>query len=432
MRGEALMPTTVQKARLLLKNGKARIHSHRPFTIQLTYATGEAKQDLVLGVDAGYHNIGISVVSPTNEVFSSEIKLLQGQVERNKERRMYRTQRRSRLRYRKPRFDNRIKPKGWLAPSIQHKFDSHIKFIKRLCSVLPITKTIIEIAAFDIQKIKAPEINGKQYQEGEQLGFWNLREYILHRDNHKCQNPNCKNKSKNQILEIHHIGFWKKDRSDRPGNLITLCDKCHTPAKHKKKGFLYGWEAKTKSFKPETFMSIVRWKLVDELKCAHTYGHITKHKRIGLSLPKTHYHDAFCIAGGENQERCKPIFFHQKRKNNRCLEKFYDAKIIDTRTGKKVSGGELHSGRRTRNKNLNGENLRKYRGVKVSKGRRQIRKQRYAIRPDDIVKFDGKIYRAIGVQNKGQYLKIVNGSKPIVKNIKYIEVLFHQKTLKTV
>lgn len=426
------MPTTPQKARLLLKNGNARIHSHRPFTIQLTYATGEAKQDLTLGVDAGYQNIGISVVSPTSEVFSSEIKLLQGQVERNKERRMYRTQRRSRLRYRKPRFDNRSKPKGWLAPSIQHKFNSHIKFIKRLCSVLPITKTIIEVAAFDIQKIKTPEINGKQYQKGDQLGFWNLREYILHRDNHKCQNPNCKNKSKNPILEIHHIGFWKKDRSDRPGNLITLCDKCHTPAKHKKKGFLYGWEPKTKSFKPETFMSIVRWKLVNELKCFHTYGHITKHKRIGLNLPKTHYHDAFCIAGGENQGRCNPIFFHQKRKNNRCLEKFYDAKVIDNRTGKKVSGGELNSGRRTRNKNLNGENLRKYRGIKISKGRRQIRKQRYAIRPDDIVKFDGMDYRAIGIQNKGQYLKMVNGSKPIVKNIKYIEVLFHQKTLKAV
>ncbi|WP_343054554.1 RNA-guided endonuclease IscB [Desulfobacter latus] len=239
MRGEPLMPTTQQKARVLLKKGTAKIDGYRPFTIQLTSATGESKQNLTLGIDAGYKNIGISVVGAIKEYFSSEIKLLDGQVERNKERIMYRRQRRSRLRYRKPRFDNRKKPVGWLAPSIQHKFDSHIKIVKLLKSVFPVTDTIIEVAAFDIQKIKANgKIEGKQYQEGEQLGFWNLREYILHRDNHQCQNPGCKNK----VLEIHHIGFWKNDRTDRPGNLITLCDKCHTPSKHKKGSFLYGWE----------------------------------------------------------------------------------------------------------------------------------------------------------------------------------------------
>ncbi len=108
------------------------------------------------------------MVSPQKEILSLEIKLLEGQAERNKERLMYRRQRRSWLRYREPRFDNRRKPEGWLAPSIQHKFDSHIKIVNRLKSVLPITQTIIEVAAFDIQKIKYPEINGKQYQEGEQ------------------------------------------------------------------------------------------------------------------------------------------------------------------------------------------------------------------------------------------------------------------------
>jgi hypothetical protein len=83
-------------------------------------------------------------------------------------------------------------------------------------ALMPITETIIEVAAFDIQKIKVNcEIEGKEYQEGEQLGFWNLREYILHRDNHKCQHPDCKNKAKSPILEVHHIGFWKKDRTDR-------------------------------------------------------------------------------------------------------------------------------------------------------------------------------------------------------------------------
>ncbi len=430
IRGQALMPTTPRKAKLLLKQGKARIDSYMPFTIQLNYATGEAKQDLTLGIDAGYGNIGISVVGPAKEVFSGEIKLLKGRVERNKERVMYRRQRRSRLRYRKPRFDNRKKPEGWLAPSIQHKFDSHIKFVDRLKAVLPVTKTIVEAAAFDIQKIKADgKIEGSQYQQGEQSGFWNLREYILHRDNHKCQNPDCKNKAKNKVLEVHHIGFWKKDRTDRPRNLITLCTMCHTSSKHKKNGFLYGWKPKTKSFKPETFMSSVRWKIVNKLKCSHTYGYITKHNRIDLKLPKTHFNDAFCIAGGQKQSRAKPLLLQEKRKNNRCLEKFYDAKIIDIQTGKIVSGSTLHCGRRKRNKDLNGKNLRIYRGPKKSKGRRQIRRQRYSIRPNDIVNFEGNIYRAVGVQNKGAYLKMTDNVKAIVKNIKKVKVVFHQKTL---
>jgi len=432
MRGGTLMPTTPQKAKNLLKQGKAVIAGYHPFTIQLNYATGEARQALLLGVDAGFKTMGISITGPTKEFYSCEISLLEGQVERNKERRMYRIQRRSRLRHRKVRFDNRRRSDGWLSPSIQHKLDSHIKTIERLKSVFPIANTIVEVAAFDIQKIKMPEINGTQYQEGAQSGFWNLREYVLHRDNHTCQNPDCKNKSRHPVLEVHHMGYWKLDRSDRPGNLITLCNKCHTPAEHKKNGFLYGWEPKTKSFKPETFMSTVRWKLVNALECNHTYGHKTKQKRIALGLPKTHYNDAFCIAGGRNQERCEPIFFQQKRKNNRCLEKFYDAKVIDSRTGQKVAGTQLHCGRRTRNKNLNGENLRQYRSAKVSKGRRQIRKQQYSIRPNDIVKFNHRIYRALGVQNRGHYLKMTNGGKPVVKSIKQIEVLFHQKTLMVV
>ena len=134
MRGGTLMPTTPQKAKNLLKQGKAVIAGYHPFTIQLNYATGEARQALLLGVDAGFKTMGISITGPTKEFYSCEISLLEGQVERNKERRMYRIQRRSRLRHRKVRFDNRRRSDGWLAPSIQHKLDSHIKTIERLIS----------------------------------------------------------------------------------------------------------------------------------------------------------------------------------------------------------------------------------------------------------------------------------------------------------
>ena len=168
-----------------------------------------------------------------------------------------------------------------------------------------------------------------------------------------------------------------------------------------------------KPLKDATFMSTIRWKLVNALMCDYTYGYITKSKRVSLGLEKTHYNDAFCIAGGINQQRIEPIYFEQIRRNNRSLEKFYDAKYVDIRDKSIKTGQELFCGRRTRNKNLNEENLHKYRGAKKSKGRRNIRKQRYAYQPKDIVIFEGKKYSVQGVQNKGKYIKLMEMSKPV-------------------
>jgi len=334
------MPTTPRKARILLKQKKAKVVRVKPFTIQSLYATGETKQPCTLGLDSGYQKAGVSVVTSNAELFSATITLLSGMAEHLRTRNMYRQQRRTRKRYRKPRFDNRKRNAGWFAPSIQHKLDSHFRIIEFVKKILPITKTVIEVASFDIQKLKNPAIASKKYQEGEQRG-WNLREYILHRDNHQCQNPNCKNKSSEQVLHAHHIGYWKGDYSGRPGNLITLCTKCHISSNHKKSGLLYGWEPKLKSYRPETFMTTVRWRLVNALDCNHTYGYITKSNRIEQKLKKSHINDAFIIAGGTSKKRTAPLEIRQVRRNNRSLEKFYDAKYNDTRTGKKVSGQDL-------------------------------------------------------------------------------------------
>ncbi len=427
--GKPLMPTErCGKVRRMLRDGKAKVVKARPFTIQLMYETTEYTQPVTLGIDAGYEKIGLSAITDKKELLSGECQLLQGQVERNKERAMYRRQRRSRLRYRKPRFDNRKKTEGWLAPSIQNKLDTHIRLVEKIKKVLPITDIIVEVASFDIQKIKNPDISGKEYQQGEQEGYYNLREYILHRDSHHCQNPDCKNKDKNLILEIHHIGYWKGDWSDRPGNLITLCSKCHKPENHKENGFLYGWQPKVPAFKAETFMTTVRWELVNALGCKHTYGYITKGRRKELGLPKSHANDAFCIAGGNTQERTTPIAIIQVRRNNRSLQKFYDAKYIDTRTGQKVSGQELNNGRRTRNKNLNTENLHKYRGQKVSKGRVSIRKKKYSLQPADTVSYEGKKYEVKGVQNSGLYVKLSELSKPV--KVSSVSLLYYGKGLK--
>ena len=318
------MPTSPAKAKRLLKQGKAKVVKRTPFTIQLAIATGETVQPVVLGLDPGYKYIGLSAVSNDKELYSAEVELRTDIPKKLEEKRQYRRTRRNRKRYRKPRFLNRTasKKKGWLAPSVEHRLDSHIKAVNAVKSILPISRVIIEAAAFDIQKIKNPDISGKEYQNGEQTGFWNVREYVLCRDNHVCQA--CNGKSKDKILNVHHIISRVSGGTDKPDNLIALCERCHK-AYHAGKIELI--VKKHKSFKAETLMSIIRWKTVDRLRelgnvVSITYGYLTKSARIARKLVKSHINDAFVIAGGNGQARTDNSYFIKFiRKCNRQLFK---------------------------------------------------------------------------------------------------------------
>ena len=139
---------------------------------------------------------------------------------------MYRRTRRGRLRYRKPRFNNRSAStrEGRLAPSIQWKIDAHIRLIEQLKALMPITKLVLETGTFDTAKIKNPDIKNEQYQKGVQYGFENVKAYVLSRDNYKCQ---CNKKGCTDRLEVHHIIFRSNGGSNSSDNLITLCSKHH-------------------------------------------------------------------------------------------------------------------------------------------------------------------------------------------------------------
>lgn len=321
--GKPLMPCKPVKARILLKQKKAKVVKRTPFTIRLVYGSSGYKQPVTLGVDSGYSHIGLSAVTDKKEVYAAEVQLRNDIVKLNSERRQYRRARRSRKTwYRKPRFLNRKKPDGWLAPSIRHKLDSHIKVIDQISKILPVSQINLEVAAFDIQKINNPDVTGAEYQNGVQKGFWNVREYVLYRDNHTCRH--CKGKSKDRILEVHHIES-RQTGGNSPNNLVTLCKSCHV-GYHSGKFELK--LSKPKGFKAETFMSMVRWKIVNKLRdmghtVSHTYGHITKSKRIELGLSKSHINDAFVIAGGTNHiERVHLLYMaKQVRKCNRKLFK---------------------------------------------------------------------------------------------------------------
>ena len=326
--GKPLMPCKPSKARKLLKEGKAKVVRKEPFTIQLLYGSSGYKQPITLGVDAGSKTVGLSATTENKELFAAEVEIRDDIPKLISQKRQYRKGRRFRkTRYRKPRFLNRVhsKNKGWLAPSVEHKIKSHIKLIDLVHSILPITKIVVEVANFDIQKIKNPYIEGKQYQQGEQLDFWNVREYVLRRDNYTCQH--CKGKTKDKRLNVHHIES-RQIGGNAPNNLITLCETCHKDYHDGKIKLNF---KRGQKFKDATFMGIMRWTLYNRLKTLYpnihlTYGYITKNTRIQNGLPKTHRIDALCISGHPQAKQLEH-YYHIKevRRHNRQIHK---AKIL--------------------------------------------------------------------------------------------------------
>lgn len=323
--GQPLMPTENHtKVRVLLKLGKAKVVNKCPFTIQLAYDSTNYTQKVTLGVDSGSKHIGISATTKDKVLYEADVELRNDIVNLLSTRRELRRSRRNRkTRYRKPRFNNRKRKDGWLAPSVKQKVDSHLVMVSKVYKILPISSIVVEVASFDMQKIKNPSISNAGYQQGEQLDFWNVREYVLFRDGHICQC--CKGKSKDKILNVHHIES-RKTGGDAPNNLITLCETCHA-GYHKGEVCLPKTIHRGASFKNAAFMGIMRWVLYEKLKEIYinvklTYGYITKNIRIKNNLPKTHYIDARCISGNPNAINKGEIFYYKKvRCHNRQIHK---------------------------------------------------------------------------------------------------------------
>ena len=323
--GQPLMPTENHaKVRILLKQGKAKVIKKCPFTIQLLYSNTNYTQEIILGVDSGSKHIGLSATTKDKVLFESDVELRNDIVDLLSTRRQNRrTRRNHKTRYRKPRFDNRKRKDGWLAPSVQNKVDSHLTIIRKVHEILPISKIVVEVASFDIQKIKNPTTSDIEYQQGEQLGFWNVREYVLFRDGHICQC--CKGKSKDKILNVHHIES-RKTGGNAPNNLITLCETCHI-GYHKGTVKLPKTIKRGMSFKDATFMGIMRRSFYNRLKEIYpnvslTYGYITKNTRIEYDLPKDHYIDARCISGNPNALTEGTVYYQKKvRCHNRQIHK---------------------------------------------------------------------------------------------------------------
>jgi hypothetical protein len=378
--GKPLMPTSPREAKKLLKENKAKVVKRCPFTIQMLGPCGESVQEITCGIDSGYENVGFNCLTEKKVLIAGEVKLDSRMKKRLDERRMYRRNRRNKLWYRKPKFLNRAIPKGWLPPSIQRRFDTHIALIERLKKILPISKVIVETASFDIQKLNRPDIAGEEYQQGEMYGFENTRNYIFARENGACQL--CK--KNNGKFQLHHITPRSKGGTNKPNNLALLHEGCHKKL-HRDK--LEKTLHENRQYKASTFMSIIHNRF-QKYGYEITYGYITSAKRKEFGLEKSHANDAFVIAGGTTQKFFKQHRIIQKRKNNRSIQ-----------TNRK--------------------------GFKPS-----IRKQHYINQPHDLIIFNNEICKVVGTCSYGKTIQIITSlGKKVYAGIKKVKKLYHSNGL---
>ena len=419
--GTPLMPTSrLGMVRRWLKTGQARWFGNSRKIIQFVRPVTTNTQELTLGVDAGFH-LGLAVVGNQREYYASE-SLRKSEKDRITSRRELRRTRRNRLRYRQARFDNRRRKASWLAPSVQHRLDFTIKEIKRLYTFLPIAKLVVEVAPFDNQKLLNPNIKPWEYTHGKTHGFKTIKDYLLARDNYRDA-LDGKQYPASQ-LRVHHLVQRKDGGTDQPDNLVLLSDINHTQANHNN-GILAKLREnrqKTLDYRGAYFMNILATRLSDYFdNYTTTQGYLTANLRQKYQLEKSHLNDAFIIAGGTDTTlRTNNVYSRQKlRNNNRILQKFYDAKYIDSRDGKKKPGKELSSGRTRRSRELNYTKLRQFRKTKIKKGWVSIRRNHYQLRPHDVVlnTKTNKIETVTGVQNSGTVIKFQTGKTCSIKNV---------------
>jgi len=328
-----LAPCHPARAKELLDKGKAAVYRRYPFTIILKRAIPESEiklPPLRLKIDPGSKTTGLSIVNDdTGEVeFAAE---LQHRGERIKEqlasRRAIRRGRRNRkTRYRKPRFDNRKRPEGWLAPSLMSRIYNIETWVRKLSNCYPITDISMELVRFDMQKMLNPEVSGIEYQQGELFGY-EVREYLLEKFNHKC--AYC---GKTDVpLQIEHIIPKARGGSNRVSNLTIACESCN-----QKKGSQTAEEfghpevqsQAKKPLKDAAAVNATRWELYKMLKDTSLpvevgSGGLTKYNRIKRGLPKTHWLDAVCVGKSTPEvlkiEGVKPLLIKAMGHGNRQM-----------------------------------------------------------------------------------------------------------------
>jgi 5-methylcytosine-specific restriction endonuclease McrA len=306
---QPLNPVHPGRARMLLKAGKASVLKRYPFTIVLGREVESPQvQPLRVKLDPGSTTTGITLVNDTTGkvVFAAELSH-SGQAIHNAllSRRSVRRGRRARhTRYRKPRFNNRSRPKGWLAPSLESRVCNVLTWVKRLMCLCPVEAISMELVRFDMQAMEQPNSEGCQYQQGTLAGY-ELREYLLEKWQRRC--AYC---AKEHVpLQIEHIVPRAKGGSNRVSNLTLACEPCNRAKGtqdvavflKKKPDVLTRLLRQAKApLKDAAAVNSTRWRLYERLnalglpvECGS--GGLTKWNRITRTLEKAHWIDAACV-----------------------------------------------------------------------------------------------------------------------------------------
>lgn len=304
-----LTPVHPGRARWLLKKRKAAVFKHYPFTIVLNCEVeSPVVKPLRLKIDPGSKTTGLALVNDSSGevVFAAELTHRGQKIKKALDtRRAVRHQRRARhTRYRQPRFNNRRRPKGWLAPSLMSRVSNTLTWVNRLRRLCPISAISMELVRFDPQALENPAIEGCQYQQGTLAGY-ELREYLLEKWARTC--AYC---SKQHIpLQIEHIVPRAKGGTDRVSNLALACEQCNRAkgtqdiAEYLKKQphVLTRVLAQAKApLKDAAAVNATRWVLYVQLKALGLpvecgSGGLTKFNRSTRNFPKTHWLDAACV-----------------------------------------------------------------------------------------------------------------------------------------
>lgn len=306
---QPLNPIHSAQARQLLRNKKAAIYRQFPFTIILKKSRPDSPvSPLRLKIDPGAKTTGIALVNNlTGEVvFAAELKH-RGFAIRDAltSRRQLRLSRRARkTRYRKPRFLNRTRREGWLAPSLQSRIENIKTWVKKLRNLALIESISQELVRFDMQLMANPDIQGKEYQQGTLQGF-ETREYLLEKWNRQCAYCGIKDVP----LQVEHIHPKSKGGSNSITNLTLSCEKCNVKKSTKDiKDFLKKDSSKLERILKQAkrpladaaAVNTTRFALLEVLKATGLpvetgSGGLTKFNRSQQQLEKTHWIDAACV-----------------------------------------------------------------------------------------------------------------------------------------
>jgi 5-methylcytosine-specific restriction endonuclease McrA len=303
---QPLNPIHPAVARKLLAQFKAAIFRQFPFTIILKEEYAQAIQPLKVKIDPGSKVTGLAVLCGSKLIWAAELTHRGATIQAALlSRRQLRRGRRSRkTRYRPARFLNRTRPKGWLAPSLEHRVDTTLTWVRKLIRLAPIKSIAQELVRFDMQQMVNPEISDLEYQQGTLAGY-ECREYLLEKWHRKCSYCGVENVQ----LQIEHIVPRAKLGSNRISNLCLACDACN-----KKKGTLdieiflakkpeilkrILTQAK-RPLKDAAAVNSTRWALFNalnktDLPVTTATGGQTKFNRVRLGLEKKHYLDAACV-----------------------------------------------------------------------------------------------------------------------------------------